>query len=184
MIKTLQDYLPNILQRVREALVHPNLWDSLVINRRKPHTYRVFQQIGDYRVCLHRFEPCEEADAFPHPHPWPGAFLLLEGEYVHTVGGSADLHSDPEYYIREIVRPYSMYEIINPLTWHMVQPLKTTYTVMINGAPWKTTHDKTRTTKGKALESMSEALLLEHLAKFEVLLMGWEDYGESDPGME
>lgn len=172
MIELLQEHIPSILQKVRQALDTNDLsmWDSLVINRRKPHTYRVFRQFGDYRVCLHRFEPCEESDAFPHPHPWPGAFLLLQGEYVHTIGGSADLESEPEYYIREVVRPYSMYEIINPHTWHKVQPLQTTYTLMMNGEPWETQHNETRTTKGKDLLSMNEGSLWQHLNEFERLL--------------
>ena len=38
-------------------------WDTLVINRRKPHTYRAFHifKTGPFngiRVCLHRFEAC------------------------------------------------------------------------------------------------------------------------------
>jgi len=170
MIENLQNLIPTILKRVQEGLVRPDTWESLVINRRKPHTYRIFQQIGGFRVCLHRFEACEEDEAFPHPHPWPGAFLLLEGEYIHTVGGSADLKSKPEYFIREIVRPYSMYEIINPQTWHKVQPLQTTYTVMLNGEPWDRQHSETRTTKGKDLQSMADDELVTHLTEFERML--------------
>ena len=55
-------------------------WDSLIVNRRKPHTYRAFTFDGDLRICLHRFEPCEASEAFMHPHPWPGAFLVLDGQ--------------------------------------------------------------------------------------------------------
>ena len=164
------EFLHSKIYSILHALDEVNEWESLVINRRKPHTYRVFRNIDGYRVCLHRFEPCDDNEAFPHPHPWPGAFLLLEGEYVHTVGGSVDLKSEPEYFLREIVRPYSTYEIINKQTWHRVQPIKTTYTVMINGEPWKESHSETRTTKGKDLESMERDDLVKHLNKFRVLL--------------
>lgn len=173
MIEILREKIPEIHASVRDIALGKKPvteWGSLVINRRKPHTYRVFRQFGEHRVCLHRFEPCSEDEAFPHPHPWPGAFLLLQGEYVHTVGGSADLESKPEFYIREIVRPYSMYEIINPKTWHRVQPLKTTYTVMLNSEPWDEQHNETRTTKGKDLDNMDEDSLFKHFVHFENML--------------
>lgn len=95
---------------------------------------------------------------------------MKNGEYVHTVGGSADLESKPEFYIREIVRQYSIYEIINPKTWHRVQPLTTTYTVMLNSEPWDKQHIETRTTKGKDLDSMDEDALMEHFIEFENML--------------
>jgi len=172
MIENLQRLIPTILKRVQEGLDRPDTWDSLAINRRKPHTNRIFQEIEGFRVCLHRFEACEENEAFPHPHPWPGAFLLLEGEYIHTVGGSADLKSRPEYFIREIIRPYSIYEIINTKTWHKVQPLKETYTVTLNGVPWteEERHEEVRTTKGKGLQPLSDDELVTHLVEFERML--------------
>lgn len=163
MIETLQSVLPEVLQSVKR---HDADWDSLIINRRKPWTYRVFKQFGDYRVCLHAFDECSSEESFAHPHPWPGAFLMLHGAYVHTVGFSADLESKPVFCFREIVRPYTMYEIIDRRTWHSVQPLKRTYTVMINGAPWESPHSDTRTTKGKDLEQMNPDELGIHLKEF------------------
>jgi len=82
MIEILRDKIPDICKSVQSVVRGEESldeWGSLVINRRKPHTYRVFRQFGEYRVCLHRFESCSEEEAFPHPHPWPGAFLLLKG---------------------------------------------------------------------------------------------------------
>ncbi len=47
--------------------------DSLIVNRRKPITYRVFRYLNDgLRVSLHKFDPCARHEAYPHPHPWPG----------------------------------------------------------------------------------------------------------------
>jgi len=146
-----------ILSDIPRSLVEDE-WDSLLINRRKPHTYRIFRNFGEHRVCLHVFDPCDPEDAFPHPHPWPGAFLLLKGEYVHTIGYSPDLETEPDFLYTEIVRPGTMYEIINKRTWHKVQPTQRTYTIMVNGPPWEG-HKDTRTTKGKDLEKITPELM-------------------------
>lgn len=167
------EVLNNLIPKVIEALDVPDSWDSLVINRRQPVTYRVFRNFGDYRVCLHKFEPCESEESFAHPHPWPGAFLMLRGEYIHRIGASPDLQSQPTFFFREIVRPYSMYEIIHQQTWHTVQPTKLTYTIMCNGAPWENQHKETRTTKGKDLDKFSQEELHTHLSEFGQLL---DDY--------
>jgi len=60
----------------------PEVWDSLIVNRRKPHTYRASRMYGDWRICLHRFDHCSEKQAFRHPHPWPGGFFVLGGQRV------------------------------------------------------------------------------------------------------
>lgn len=141
-----------------------NGWKSLIINRRKPFTYRVFQNFGDMRVCLHKFDVCEEEESFFHPHPWPGAFFIVKGNYLMNVGRSDNLEDDPHFVYRQIQAPGSSYEIIYPETWHSVTPLGgTVYTLMVNGLPWdqqtnkfaRKGHSKTRTTKGKDLDEMS-----------------------------
>ena len=77
--------LPDIL-RDRAA------WDSLIVNRRKPYTYRVFTTLPTgLRLCLHKFDPCHTHEAFTHPHPWPGAFIILEGKYKMMSGYSYPL---------------------------------------------------------------------------------------------
>jgi hypothetical protein len=172
MLQELQDalkVLPDLLSN-REA------WDSLIVNRRKPYTYRVFSKLPNgLRVCLHKFDTCHDHEAFAHPHPWSGAFLLLEGKYKMTVGRSNDRVSPPpppNDVMTLILTPGSMYEITNPLTWHSVIPLETTYTIMVNGEPWEPdfAHKDVRTTKGKDLDKMPEDELIAHLAHFQKLL--------------
>lgn len=164
MIDKLQDLLPQVLDSLTNG---DDEWDSLVINRRKPHTYRMFKHFDGLRVCCHVFDQCDEEDAFAHPHPWPGAFLILSGEYIHTVGFSPDLQSQPTFLYREIVRPFMMYEIVHKQTWHKVQPTVRTHTIMVNGEPWDG-HNETRTTKGKDLDRLSygamDALKIEFAA--------------------
>ena len=168
MIQELHDLLPQIQARIRNYD-----WDSLVINKRKPHTYRAFMSLGERRVCLHRFDPCEPDECFRHPHPWPGSFLMLAGEYVHRIGYSTSLETEPVMLYKEIVRPYTTYEITHRQTWHSVQPLQTSYTIMLNGEPWEVAHSDTRTTKGKDLESMDKEQLKNHLTLFDAMLTNY-----------
>lgn len=153
----------------------PSKWESLIVNKRKPHTYRVFTQYGKFRVCLHKFNACDKHEAFFHPHPWPAAFTILSGSYQMYTGHSKDRESDPFPVADFILTPGSSYTIMLPRTWHMIVPVDTTYTVMVNGEPWSNdiAHASVRTTKGKDLEKMPEAELVEHLATFKKLLGEW-----------
>ncbi len=148
-------------------------WDSLIINKRHPHTYRAMYQNGPYRICLHRFEECEPEDAFYHPHPWPGAFKILKGAYRMKIGYAASRIIEPKPVATFIMSAGSSYEITDPLTFHTVEPLGgDCYTVMVSGEPWDrdTTHQQCRTTKGAQLEKMSELTLKLHLETFRDLL--------------
>jgi hypothetical protein len=166
-----------LLFDIHPALDDTETWDSLIVNRREPFTYRVFRQFGDYRVCLHRFAPCGPQDCFEHPHPWAGAFLMLKGEYIHKVGVAHNLQDSPIVMpFRELVRPYSMYEITDPLVWHSVQPTMESYTIMCNTEPWSVQHKETRTTKGKDLDKFSPDELRRHLKAFKYLLQTYLDY--------
>lgn len=171
MLDTLEVVLDKIPELTRDA----SRWESLVINRRKPYTFRAFTNIGGLRVCLHRFEGCDPQESFYHPHPWPGAFIILEGAYNMKLGYSADRESPPKPVAQIKMVAGSRYEIIEPMTWHTVEPITdVVYTVMINGQPWKSdvAHSEVRTTKGKDLEAMPPEMLRAHLDKF-AELTGW-----------
>ena len=171
-IRKLQDSLPILKNWLDDAVDRNQLqnWKSLVINRRKPHTYRAFTMFGEDRICLHRFEECSEAEAFMHPHPWPGAFLVVSGPYRHWVGRSSNLEDQPNEVMDSVMCKGSIYQIVDPQVWHMVQPLETSYTIMLNGPVWDVQHKETRTTKGKNLDSMSEDDLITHLKIFQEFL--------------
>lgn len=172
MIDLLNDIVRNELPGL---LVDRENWDSLIVNRRKPATYRVFCQRDDLRICLHRFDPCHMSESFAHPHPWPAAFLILDGQYRMSVGFSATRTSPPEPVIEHVMGSWSSYSITHPMTWHAVTPLETTYTVMVNRAAWPVdvAHTDVRTTKGKDLDKMPESELHEHLKKFQSLLINY-----------
>ena len=120
-------------------LENPTTWDSLIVNRRKPITYRVFRYLADAtRVSLHKFDPCDRHEAYPHPHPWPGAFTILEGSYRMWIGFTPDLESrEPITVTETVLTAGSRYEIVEPRTWHSVTPLEECWTVMVNGTPWR-----------------------------------------------
>lgn len=168
---TYLDKLNYLLDRPIEQLLIGNnsAWNSLVINRRKPYTYRVSRMIGKYRLCLHKFEECEESEAFLHPHPWPAAFQILSGDYLMNVGFSRNLTDAPEVVMRQLQVEGSQYEIVEPRTWHSVTPQGgVVYTMMLNGPPWipGEHHEDVRTTKGKDLQTMTPAELKQFLQDY------------------
>jgi hypothetical protein len=170
------DQLLAVLPSIPTLLDTPLIWDSLIVNRRKPFTYRVFTKIGDTRVCLHKFNACDRHEAFKHPHPWPGAFMVLEGAYRMWIGSSPDRTSPPVDVAEFQMTKFSAYEITDPRTWHSVVPLCDTYTIMVNGPAWDkdtVAHVKTVTTAGKDLDKMPPDDLKEHLEKFKVLIGEW-----------
>lgn len=149
----------------------PKKWETLVINRRKPYTDRAWTMFAGLRICLHRFEECSMQEAFFHPHPWPGAFMVLEGTYRMKVGYAKDLHSEPEKSMTLVLPKGSVYAMTDPLIWHSVQPLETCYSIMVNSDPWGSLqHDRASTTKGEDLGRMTDEQLTEHLNKFKELL--------------
>ena len=166
MLLDLEYAIPTIKKMVLDS----GIWDSLIINRRKPHTWRLFSPLGDNRICLHKFAPCEDFETFAHPHPWPAAFLVLQGSYKQNIGYSLSSESNPIWHYREIMTAGCRYEITDWRTWHSIQPLEETYTIMLNGPPHSVQHKDTRTTKGKDLDQMLYPDGLELLDKFQELL--------------
>lgn len=172
------DKLLEILLILPELIAKPEVWDSLVINRRKPHTYRIFTKVDDWRVCLHKFKPCDTHESFRHPHPWPAAFMILEGKYKMWIGQSFNQTGKPIDVSQHIMTKYSSYEIVNPLTWHAITPLQETYTIMINGTAWdkeKIAHRDTVPMTGIDLDKMEPAELQEQLNLFAMLIANWRN---------
>ena len=155
-----------------DATYKPELWDSLVINKRKPHTYRAYLFLPDgSRACFHRFSPCDVSEAFTHPHAWDAEFLVLKGSYEQYLFYTQTLHDEelcPVGGFKCITG--TQYSISSPFIWHKVIPLETTWTLMINRIPWPNTHISVRTTAGKDLEKMGEVDLRDHLRECGVYL--------------
>ena len=164
MINQLKELLIN--GQLYDKLQHPEEWDSLIINRRKPYTYRVFTMIGTLRVCLHRFDECSNTESFIHPHAWPAAFTILRGKYEMKIGRSLNTLDKPTEFHSLILAKDSFYEMVDPLEWHAITPLQETHTIMINGPNYDHPHIDVRTTKGKDLEKMKRWDLEETIGLF------------------
>lgn len=166
------DILHNLISNdeISNLLTQPKIWDSLVINKRKPHTYRIFTMYNNIRICLHEFDECSTEESFAHPHAWPAAFTVLCGEYNLKIGRSSNTLDRPEKYHILNMAAESSYEMVDPLEWHAITPLRRTYTVMINGPNYENPHSMCRTTKGKDLEKLSEKEVQESLLLFSDLL--------------
>jgi len=154
-----------------DAAADPSRWDSIVINKRKPHTYRAFIQQDDTRICLHYFEACEPEESFAHPHPWPSSMLILSGEYDMVVAHTPDLLSrELSPVINVSLSAGSTYHMNDRHTWHQVIPRTSCYSLMINGPRWEDAHQRAPSTGGKGLEPMPENVLVEHLNKSRELI--------------
>ena len=164
------------VQIALDAAGNASLWESIVINKRKPHTYRAFIHHEDSRICLHRFEPCEPEDSFAHPHPWPSSMLILSGQYEMAVGHTSDLDSrDPKDVIDLTLGAGSIYKMDDRHTWHQVIPRSRCYSLMVNGPRWENAHRFAPSTSGKGLESMTAEELANHLNECTRLLQKYAD---------
>lgn len=178
------DQLDQVIRCLPPLLKDAANWDSLIVNRRKPHTYRVFMSLNGLRVCLHKFNPCDRHEAFSHPHPWPGAFIIMDGAYRMKIGRSIDQQDAcPLEVATFVMRKWAAYEIVEPLTWHSVIPLTETYTIMVNGEPFSPDvyHKNVVTTKGKGLDKMPPNDLALHLEKFEAMVADYLQHNLPSP---
>lgn len=157
------DIIHNLIPKVIDTLDNSELWDSIQL-KKKPWRQRAWQQFGEYRICLHSFQKCSSEDVNFHVHAWPAAFLVLSGSYIHTIATSP---TDAIY--REIVRPYTIYEMDNQRVWHHVQPIEDTYTIMCHGRSWGEVKQK-----DFGLEKIEPNELARVLQKFRGLLTTYQ----------
>jgi len=126
------------IERVKlyELLDDVSIWKSVNIDYHKPHVERLWCQLGNYRISLHFIHPCKEGESLFHPHPWPGAIHVLEGEYEMGMGFSEGLE-EPEIFSTIISQGSMYYEMPHKDGWHYVRPTKSVCgSVMLSGEPW------------------------------------------------
>ena len=133
MITTLE-----IVERNMPSILMHSKWKSLDVDYHPPHVQRIWTEWNDVRIMLHCFpETCNAENALYHPHPWPSAMRVLEGEYIMEVGHEVfnDIpHTPtPETIATTVMKAGSAYEMTNPKAWHKVIPQKETYTLMVTG---------------------------------------------------
>lgn len=138
-----------ILSQVEAAL--PELlrdelgWQSVVVDYHPPKVDLLWRSWEGYRVFLHRIYPCAPGEALFHPHPWPSAMRVLEGEYEMAVGFGPGMVEPPVAALVR-VRGDFRYEMTHPDSWHYVRPIdRPTLSVMVTGKPWgREAHKSTR----------------------------------------
>ena len=139
-----------------------SLWRSLLVDYHPPFVERLWTHWQDYRVYLHRIHPCEREEALFHPHPWPSAMRVLEGEYEMAVGFGSGMDAPPIAALM-VSRGDFLHEMTHPDSWHYVRPLGgPTLSVMVTGKPWERESHKST----KPLQPLSESAVTELLELF------------------
>lgn len=134
---TFLDLLADIEANALPALIQtPEVWQTLDVDYEPPRVERLWTQLGDNRLYLHRIHPCERGQALYHPHPWPSAVHLVEGRYEMAVGyGAGDEY--PPHAMTAVIASGTMYEMLDQDGWHDVRPLGgTCLSVMLAGKPF------------------------------------------------
>lgn len=112
-------------------------WDSVVLNRRHPYNYKVFQDLPDgNRVSFNYLTPCKHSDAQARPYHRPVEFLSLSGIYQESIWCDPSINPNQEYQasLTEIrYAPFSWHVLDNAHTWHKIQPLHPCRLMMIEG---------------------------------------------------
>jgi hypothetical protein len=158
---TMLDVLARLETELPALLLDAASWNSLDINYHPPFVERLWISWGEYRVSLHRIQPCEPSEALFHPHPWPSAMRILEGTYEMAVGFGPGA-AVPPIASRILASGDFRYEMTHPDSWHYVRPIGgPAMTIMVTGKPWRR----------KAPGSKDKLYPLEDLRKTE--LLGW-----------
>lgn len=132
MLSILEEVTPNLPKLLEE----PGAWQSLDISDTAPKAERLWRQVGDMRVYLHRIFPCNPADVLYHNYPWPLAMSIISGQYEMGMGYTNN-KKEPHITSSFMLSEGAKYEIIDQNIWHYIRPLKMEcYTIMVSGQPW------------------------------------------------
>lgn len=127
MIEVLHD----VEVKLPRLLTQPDSWNTLDVNYEPPRVERLWYQLGEYRVYLHRIHPCETP--LFHTHPWPSAVHILSGRYEMGIGS----YSDSFPISTVTLTAGSEYEMIDKFGMHSVMPIAVaSLSVMVTGKPW------------------------------------------------
>lgn len=172
---SLLEELVNIKDSVRFLILEgPSKWNSLDIVYEQPHIERLWRQIGEHRLYLHKIYPCHSP--FLHPHIWPSAIYGLRGIQEMAIAAPIGPVSDPEdvdIIARFLIHPGSAYEMLNPYGWHFVNPVdEPSLSIMLTGFPFeKPVYDHATFGKGLRHEELSPTRKNGLLVEFDRALM-------------
>src|SRR5262245_32103375 len=80
------DVLEAFEKELPRLLADEGAWQSLYVDSHPPVVERLWRPWRAGRAYLHRIHPCGPGEALFHPHPWPSAMRVLEGEYEMAIG--------------------------------------------------------------------------------------------------
>jgi hypothetical protein len=129
-------YLHEAERALPQLLEDESAWHSVYVDYDFPIVERLWYPWGNFRISLHKIHPCETSDALFHPHPWPSAIKILDGNYEMGVGyGNGE--NKPPVAAKIIMGVGSEYEMSDPDGWHYVRPIGgPSISLMITGLPW------------------------------------------------
>lgn len=127
-------------------LLESEPWDSLLINRKHPFTYRLFFKFPIAgRVCLHKMLP---GDTIPHPHKYNVRVALLSGSYVHKLYYQEGIEE-------QVLNSGDQYEINDPNQFHSVHVESVSYSVMFNDRLFSQPNPACLSTSNKGLDRLT-----------------------------
>jgi hypothetical protein len=139
--ETIEEKLPNFLKKENEEL-----WNSTEVIYHAPRVERLWMQMGEYRIFLHRIYPCQKEEALFHPHPWPCAVKIINGTYEMGISteypdeDKFETEKEPAWtseHARLILGAGSSYEMSDRTAWHYVLPINNpSDSIMIIGKPY------------------------------------------------
>ncbi len=144
MLNVLREIETRLLSYIDDANTEYSVWQSLDITYEKPHVERVWMPYQGYRIYLHRIHTCSREEALWHPHPWPSAMLVVDGEYEMGIGYGNSLR--PPVAATVVLGQGSRYEMVEANAWHYVRPVnKPVLSLMVTGLPWKQEYSTIKT---------------------------------------
>jgi hypothetical protein len=156
------DVLARLEHALPAMLQEESIWQSLYVDYHPPTVERLWTPWREYRAYLHRIHPCERGQALFHPHPWPSAMRVLEGEYEMAVGFGPGMEEPPVAALM-IASGDFRYEMVHRDSWHYVRPIGgLTLSVMVTGGRW----DRESHKSGKPLRPLGAGQVAELLRLF------------------
>jgi hypothetical protein len=116
----------------------------------EPEVHRIWWELGEVRIAIHRIFPCKEKSCFFHPHPWPSAVECIQGGYTHRVamynGPREDVFSLQSHQLENfsnnltqmemnVVKGFSYY-MPDIRQFHQVDVERESYSIFISGLPY------------------------------------------------
>lgn len=125
--------------------LRPEEWNSLDITYKEPHVKRLWRQMGDFRIYLHKIYRSKGIEReFFHFHPWPAAMRVVHGSYNMDFGyGPRDSNNPPKIILKQILQEGACYSMTDMLAWHSVQPRHDySLSLMVTGQPFDLNEEK------------------------------------------